>query len=173
MDVESGASVSEALNGISKRCECKAVDRAIALLKQGYESGADLSQTFREAADDLLETNAILRERNAAMVVEKYTLLLAGGTIVPLVLGLLIGMVSSMDSSGFELIGFGSSAKERAEMLELTVLANKIYIVEYALLASLFVAGMEGNWKKSLLYALGLLPLSMFCFAAAAFILAA
>ncbi len=170
-EIEKGSSVQKALENIALRCESPAVSRAMRLLKQGFESGADMSETLRESAEDLLETNSILRERNAALVVEKYTLLIAGGLIVPVILGLLVAMVSSMDFSAFELLEFGLSGEERANLLSSTILANQIYIIEYALLASVFVAQLEGNTKKALVYASILLPLSLLSFNAAKFLL--
>ena len=167
LEIVKGAAVQQALDNIALRCKSGIVERAMLLLKQGYESGADMAETLREAADDLLETNSILRERNAALVIEKYTLLLAGGIIVPIVLGLLVSMVSGMDFSAFEMLGFGRSAAEKGQLLSSTIAANQIYIVEYALLAAFFVASLEGNTKKALLYAAFLLPCSLLCFNAA------
>ncbi|MAG21847.1 MAG: hypothetical protein CL943_00890 [Candidatus Diapherotrites archaeon] len=171
LEIGKGASVQQALDNISKRCRSDIVGRAMRLLKQGYVSGADMSTTFRETADDLLETNAILRERNAALVIEKYTLLFAGGFIVPAILGLLVGMVGSMDFAALELLEFGASAAEKGALLESTILANQIYIVEYSLLAAFFVALLEGNPKKVLVYAAFLLPISLISFNAAQFFL--
>lgn len=166
-EIEKGSTVQRALDNMASRCKSSIIERAMLLLKQGYGSGADMGSVFRESADDLLETNAILRERNAALVIEKYTLLLAGGIIVPAVLGLLVSMVSSMDFSALEMLEFGRSIEEKETLLQAAVAANQIYIIEYSLLASFFVAYLEGNPKKALLYALFLLPLSLLFFNAA------
>jgi len=166
-EIAKGASVRQALDNVTARCRSNVVERAMLLLKQGYDSGVDMGRIFRESADDLLETNAILRERNAALVIEKYTLLLAGGVIVPAVLGLLGTTVAGMDFSALELLEFGAPAAEKGLLLSSTMLANQIYIIEYALLASFFVALLEGNPKKALVYAAMLLPLSIVSFNAA------
>ncbi|MFH1256449.1 MAG: type II secretion system F family protein [Candidatus Diapherotrites archaeon] len=167
LEIRKGAPIEEALENIKKRNRSASLDRAINLLIQGYRSGADMGKIFKEAADDLLETNALLRERVSTMVVEKYTLLFAGGLLVPAILGLLVGMVSRLDFTALSVLEIGLDAVQRKELLDAALLANKLYIAEYALLASLFVANQEGNAKKALLYALALFPLSFIAYTCA------
>lgn len=159
-EIEKGLPVESALENIKKRCKSRIIDRAIDLLIRGYQSGADLGSVFRAAADDFFETNSLLRERNAALIIEKYTLLFAGGIIVPAVLGLLTGMVSGIDFSGMGELGLGNGNTDKQSLLETSLFANQVYIAEYAILAGIFIASQEGNPKKAFLYALFLLPTS-------------
>ncbi len=159
--LHTGASVEQSLQEISNRNPTPVVERAMQLLIAGYQSGADMSEVFKEAGHDILETQAILRERQASMVVEKYTLLLAGGVIVPLVLGLLVGMVNGFPQGIGSDLGIGLSPEARAELLNAVLLAIPIYLFEYALLASYFVAQQESDSSKAFLYALFLVPSSL------------
>ncbi|MFH1240248.1 MAG: type II secretion system F family protein [Candidatus Diapherotrites archaeon] len=163
-EIQKGASVEEALLSIKNRCKSRVIDRAITLLIHGYKSGADMSQIFKETAEDILETNEILRERVSTLIIEKYTLIFAGGIIVPVILGLLSGMVSGMNFSIIEGLELGMSALERKEIFEAALFGTKIYIIEYAIIASLFIANQEGNIKNAILYAVVLVPLSFAAF---------
>ena len=94
--------------------------------------------------------------------VEKYTLLLAGGIIVPLVLGALVAMVGSLNFTGLSELGFGSGGSE--QILANALAGSQIYIIEYAILASVFVAYQENSIEKSIIYMVVLVPLSFALF---------
>ena len=51
-EIEKGSSITEALENIKKRNQSSIISRAMNLLIQGHESGADMSQTFKETAED-------------------------------------------------------------------------------------------------------------------------
>lgn len=163
-EMRKGASVEEALSGIKNRSKSRVIERAVNLLVQGYKSGADMGPIFKETAEDILETNQILRERVSTLVVEKYTLIFAGGIIVPVVLGLLSGMVSGMNFSVIESLELGMNSAQRKEIFEAALLGTQIYILEYAAIASFFIATQEGNSKKAVIYAAFLIPASLIAY---------
>ncbi|MBS3061429.1 MAG: type II secretion system F family protein [Candidatus Diapherotrites archaeon] len=160
-EIERGASVESALGAVSRRCKSPSVDRAVHLIVLGYSTGCDLSETFRQTAEDLLETQSILRERSALLWVEKYTILVAGGVVVPVVLGLLSGLSADLDVSAFSTLEIGASSVDRKSLSEMAGIGTWIYLIEYGVLASFFVAIQEGRWKRGVLYAAVLVPLGL------------
>ena len=91
-------------------------------------------------------------------------MLLAGGIIVPAVLGIVVSMVSSMDFAGLAELGMGISPSLREAIIKNAILGNQIYIVEYSIIASVFVAYQEGEVEKALVYASILVPLGIAIF---------
>jgi flagellar protein FlaJ len=162
--IQRGASLEVALSDLSLRCDSRVVDWSVRLLLLAYSTGTDLSDAFRTAAEDLLETGAILRERSAALLVEKYTVLFAGGLLVPAVLGLLSAMVSQLDWSAFATLDLGTTAQQRLDLRDAAMTGIQLYLVEYAVVAGLFVGNQEGNIRRGLLYAAVLMPVGLIAF---------
>jgi len=159
LEIKKGNTPESAFNSMKKRNKSRIIARMANLLIQGYNAGGKTEKIFRETAEDLLETNAILRERASAMVVEKYTLLFAGGIIVPLVLGLIVSLVSKMNFS-FAEISFGLSTEQRKELLEAALFSNQVYLLEYSIIASAFASFQDNDKKNFIVYCAVLLPLS-------------
>ncbi|MBI4052711.1 MAG: type II secretion system F family protein [Candidatus Diapherotrites archaeon] len=165
--ITAGKSVAQAFADFSERADSAIADRALNLLLHGYESGADMSAVFRETAEDLLETASAFRERQAGLLVQKYTLLFAGAIIVPAILGMIISMVSGMHFSEFAEFGLGVPAEQRKQLFDAAVLGSQAYIAEYAILASAFLGFQEKDWKKGCLYAAFMLPAGFLAYFAA------
>ncbi|VVB74812.1 Type II secretion system (T2SS), protein F [uncultured archaeon] len=166
-EIKNGASIEEALERIKELNQSKAYSRVIDLFIQGYLSGAKLSEIMKETAEDLLETKAIIRERQAVMLVTKYTLLLAAGIIVPAVLGLIIGLVSGLNFDSLGELSIGMGVEERKEMLKNAIFGTTVYVFEYAGISSFFLALHEGNKKQFWVYLLFLLPTALTAFSLA------
>ncbi len=162
--INAGAPVPEAFDGLWRRCNSSLVRRACVLLSQGYSTGFDMSIALREVADDIYEVRSIYRESQASLSIEKYTLILAGAFFVPAILGILLGMVSSLDFSGLVEIGFGMDSAVKKEVLENAVLGTHIYLALYSIIASFFLALQEGNIRKGVLYSALMLPCALFVF---------
>ncbi len=163
-EITNGASVEEALNRIKFLNDSKAYSRAIDLFIHGYKTGAKISNMLKESAEDLLETKAIIKERQATMLITKYTLLLSAGLIVPAVLGAIIGLVGGFNGSGLAGIELGLNKEQRAALFDSAILSTAIYIFEYSALSSFFLALQEGNKKNFWIYSLILIPAAMAVF---------
>jgi len=163
-EIKNGASIDTALIRIKELNKSRIYSRVIDLFLQGYQSGAKISDTLKETAEDLLETKAILKERQAVMIVTKYTLLLSAGIIVPAVLGSIVGLVSGLNFYSMGEIGLGLSIELRKSLFEMAILGTNLYIIEYSLLSSFFLALQEGNKKNFWIYTLFLTPCSIIVF---------
>jgi Flp pilus assembly protein TadB len=169
-EIKKGASITEALNQINERINSNILKRTINLMNWGYKSGINTSELFKEAAEDLLETKTILSERNSTTLIEKYTLLIAGGILVPLILGLIVKMVLELNIPVIEGLEIGLSAEKRKALLEAALQSNQVYIIEFSLISSYFIALIEGNQKKTILYCIILIPLSLIVYTAVQFL---
>ena len=164
--IKFGMPIEKAFENMNKRVCSDSFGRACDLIINGLNSGANMQQIFRETADDFLETNSIIRERAANATIQKYTLLLAGGFLVPLILGLLTGTTNSMGNNPIDLeIGLDAEAKKG--IVEAALNGSLIYIFEYSIIAAVFVAFHEGNSKKAVVYAAFLVPCGMITYLAA------
>ncbi len=159
-EISKGENIETALTNISKRINSPTLTRTINLLVWGYKSGVNTSELFNETAEDILETKAILNERNATTLIEKYTLLIAGGILVPLILGLIVKMVLNLNIPTIEGFELGLTQTKRIALLNAALTSNQLYIIEFSFISSYFIALMEGNQKKVILYSLFLVPLS-------------
>jgi len=163
-EILKGAAPEKAFSNMKQRNKSKVLERAIDLIIDGMGSGANASLVFRDAAEDIMETNSIIRERSASLVVQKYTLLIAGALIVPMVLGLVTKTVTGLDFGTLAELELGMPVAERAALLEAATFAGQVYIAEYVIIASVFVAFFESDLKKAVIYAAVLLPLSIISF---------
>ncbi|MFH0922460.1 MAG: type II secretion system F family protein [Candidatus Micrarchaeota archaeon] len=162
--IRSGLPVSQALDQLRLRNNSLLLNRAVSLLLSAYKSGADLSQAFKEVAEDVFQLQSLVKERRGALALQKYTLIAASAFLVPAILGLLLNIVSSLQSA-FSPETLGMSAVNSAQaLLDAVVLGNHVYLGFLAIISSVFIASSEGDIKKSVLYVSALLPVSFLVF---------
>ncbi|GEM_PF-6974454 len=151
--IKAGVPPIKAFEGTSRE-----LDPIVKLLKNGYKTGGDISLAMRHLAEDLAEEEGIKEEINSSLSVEKLTMI--GGTIViPFVLGITNSLARSLDYSGLSIIGKGTIETSR-----MAFIGNSIYVIEYAIIAGLYLGLVEGNMKKSLLYSTALALVSFFIY---------
>jgi pilus assembly protein TadC len=163
-DIKNGSSIKDALNRNKRLNKSESYNRVIDLLLQSYSSGGAVSQLLRELAEDLMESKAIIKERQAVMLVTKYTLLMSAGLIVPAILGTVIGLVLGLGIDSMSTTGIGLSVVAREELFFIATISTTVYIFEYVVLSSFFLAVSEGNKKQFWIYLLILLPTSIVAF---------
>ena len=159
-----GATPEKAFSNMKTRNRSRVLERAVDLILEGMNSGTDAGAVFKDAAEDILETNSVMQERASSLVVQKYTLLIAGALIVPLVLGLVVKTVNGLDFATLSGLELGMPPAQRKALLEAASFAGQVYIAEYVVIASVFVAFFESDIKKATVYAIVLLPLSILCY---------
>ena len=161
-EIRTGCSVDSSLEKMGRHTSSPVLKRAVSILANGYRTGIDLSAALRETAEDAEKTLEIERENRAGMVVEKYTILFAGGVIVPLILGAMVSLVSGINLMPLSELGVGNVQSK--EILASAVLGSQLYVAIYSIMASIFVAYQENRIENSLVYILLLLPLSIALF---------
>lgn len=159
--IRAGESVDVSLEQLMRRNNSTIFKRAISILLNGYKTGIDLPGALREVAEDAEKTLALERENRASATITKYTILLAGGVIVPIILGNMISLVSALDFSELSSFDIGT---HNNKLLENAVLGNQIYVALYSVIASFFVAYQENRIQNSVVYLVFLLPTSVVLF---------
>ncbi len=154
--IVSGIDVKTALKNISKRNDSFLLRRAIELIVDAYEAGTDLSKTMKEVAEECYELQAIAKQSRANLQIQKYTVLASSAILVPLILSLLLGIISSLNFN-FE----GISNNVGAEMLSSCIIGEEIYLIILGAMSAVFIAAQEGSRKKAVLYFAFILPLSL------------
>jgi hypothetical protein len=161
-EVGKGASVEEALYNFEERWNSQSIGKLASLLRQGEKSGADLSKLFKEVAEDLLEVDGLARDRKASLLIEKFTLLAAAGIVVPLVLGIVGGIVQGFDLEAVSSLSLGGlDIFQRKKLLRTALDCSQVYLVEFVFLSSLFLGLQENDWRKGVVFAFFLLPLAL------------
>ncbi|RLG21813.1 hypothetical protein DRN74_00080 [Candidatus Micrarchaeota archaeon] len=159
--IKNGESAERALLELRESVRSDFIKRAVDMLISECRTGAKNSNMLREVAEDMQDMLQARREKTASATVEKYTLLIAGTVIVPLLLGLMISISHNLSSA--ELGDFALSSVDSA-IIENSILGSQIYIVEYAFIAALFIAIQEGKSENMLRYLIIILPSSVLIF---------
>jgi hypothetical protein len=162
--IENGSETKSAIEQIIKMNKSSELTRFYELLIMGSESGGNLSLLLSEMAEENLSNKAIIKERQAIMIITKYTLLLSSVLIIPIILGLIISLVSGFNSNFSSALELGLSYEQRQDLFNTTILGINIYIIEYALISSFFLSIQEGNKKNFFIYSIILVPLALIFF---------
>ncbi|MFA5076910.1 MAG: type II secretion system F family protein [Candidatus Micrarchaeia archaeon] len=132
----------KALAELWERNQSFMLRRMCDVMLKAHVSGASVSERMHELAEDLLEISELRRERENALSVQKYTLML-GALLVPVILTVSIDVLSKVGDA------FGNA---NGGVLAIAPKATAIYVVLYAALTSFYIAEMEGKTSRMALY---------------------
>ena len=150
-----GKSFKRAVMAIAERNPSELVEKTLGVLVTAYETGADAAECLRETADEIAEISEITREQSAGLAIERYTLILAAGLIIPLVLGIISNVVSQIDVSLPADLTSVSSV-DRTTFLQWSTYANYCYITLLGVMSGAFVAYQSNLPEKKFVYAAAL-----------------
>lgn len=151
-----GMPIDRALEKWGEGRESRVFMRVRQVLVHAYRSGHSLIHPCVQLAYELFETHSLHDERNATLLIEKYTILAAGGVLVPFLLGILTGVVTNLPFSSFTETDPGIFSAVQG--------AVPLYLLIYSILAACFVAFQEGQSSKMGMYVLILVPLAQIAF---------
>lgn len=160
--IKAGYSVKEVLGEMKRRNSSLLLKRTCGLLLKFYSSGGkNAPEMFKDVAEDIYSIQEIVRETSSALALQKYTLLIGGSILVPVVLALLFGISSSLNE-GFsqELLDL----KPDLQLQQTILLSTQLYLGVFALVSSIFVARLEEKPGKALVYFALMAPLSLVLF---------
>ncbi|MEM3364552.1 MAG: type II secretion system F family protein [Candidatus Micrarchaeia archaeon] len=152
--VNAGFPVRVALQSIVDRNRSPVIERGISLLIKIQEVGASLERALKSTAEDIHDMFMLLRERESILSMQKYNLMLAC-ILVPAIFGAVLSLVSSLDLSYIETLLSTNSSRGLLPAVEFAV---NIYLLEFSVLASLFIADYSGSWKRFAVYLVFIIP---------------
>ncbi|MFH0970971.1 MAG: type II secretion system F family protein [Candidatus Micrarchaeota archaeon] len=159
--IKAGFAINEALLEIAGKNDSILLKRSISLILDAYESGGEISFALNEIAQDISEMHSLQKQNAAAFSTQKYTLLAGVAVLIPLILGLLLGVVGSLHfNSGDSIFGM----KDNSGLVSAIRVSVPAYLFLLSIAASTFVAMQEGKLKKAPAYFCMLLPCSLAIF---------
>ena len=126
--LRAGATFEAAMAAFAKRADSGLLSRAVSLILQSARAGSDLTAALRATAEDLLDLQALYRERAAALTIERHTLLLSAALVVPALLAVAVGIVKSFDFSELASLGFSAELEQQKSVLAAALLGNHVYL---------------------------------------------
>ncbi|MEI8363964.1 MAG: hypothetical protein WCF78_00710, partial [archaeon] len=114
---------------------------------------------YKSGTDNFIKTKQVLDERNSNLLMQKYTILFASSLIVPGILGIVISLIKSLRTSIPE-----TASTAGISLYSITYYCVIIYIIEYIVISSIYLSILEDNRRKTIIYLVILLPVSLLIF---------
>ncbi|MFA5381551.1 MAG: type II secretion system F family protein [Candidatus Micrarchaeia archaeon] len=148
--IKAGLSIETALTNMYERNASPLIERANKMLIYGFQTGADMYQALRETAEDMFSLFSLIRERRAVLSLQKYTILIGGAILVPLILGIVMQVVGGLNLS--LIMDYLGQKVDTKAIYETSLMVIPIYLIIYSLLSSYMIADQEGEPKKAIIY---------------------
>lgn len=158
--IKAGINPTHALLNMRDRNHSVLLDRVIALLIQCYKTGKDVHQAIKETAEDIFELNMLTKEQASSLSLQKYTVLVGGCLLVPMILSVILNIISGIQPPGQD----PQSLLFKESIISASFEAVQAYLAIYVLLSSLFIAFQEGRLRTFIGYFLLFLPITLFIF---------
>ena len=157
--MQKSGNATNALEKFGEGMQSPNIAACIHLFQRGYESGINIHASTASLAHELLLFHSYFQERNATLMVEKYTLLLAGGIMVPVLLGVMVGVVQKLPLNLLL-----ENADAHRALFDAALFSIRGYLGIYAALAGIFVGLQENQCWKMSVYVLVLIPLAQLAY---------
>jgi hypothetical protein len=166
--VNKGHKIKDLFKDLKEKYNSNLLDKFLDLLEYSISSGTVTLKDYKIIVKDYLKAKELLNERDSVLLMQKYTIIFAGGLIVPGILGIVISLVKNLVGVvDISVVGLSSSAS----LYLVSYYCAIIYIIEYVIISSFYLAQLEDNIKKFIYYLIFLLPVSLLIFFIASYIL--
>lgn len=158
--VEAGHNIRELFLAFSKKYNSEILDRFLELLLNSITTGTVSVADYRSFASNFIKSKQLIDERASALLMQKYTIIFAGGLIVPGILGIVISLVKKLTSNlDFSLLqSIQGEAIASSGLFNVCYVCCIVYIIEYVIISSIYLGMLKSDLKKSIIYLLFLLP---------------
>ncbi len=167
LKIKKGHNPKDVFNLLKEKYNSDVLNRFLDLIILNTTTGTVSVSDYKNIASNFLKTKLLLDERNTLLLTQKYTIIIAGGILVPGILGVVISLVKKLGTSlSLEAIGISNSLS----LYLISYWCSIIYIIEYVIISSFYISLIEQNSKKTVVYLSFLLPASFLIFFAGRFI---
>lgn len=161
---EDGHNIKEIFELFSKKYNSEILDRFLELLYNSITTGTVSTKDYHSYASNFLKTKQLFEERKSALLLQKYTIIFAGGFIVPGIIGTVISLTKKLTTTlDLSLISL-YQISTNSSLFSVCYYCSIIYIIEYVIISSIYLSFLESDIKKAIVYLIFLLPISIIIF---------
>ncbi len=162
--IEDGHNVKSVFQIFSKKYNSEIIDQFLDLLYTSVTTGTVTVNDYRSFANNFLRSKQLLDERNSALLIQKYTIIFAGGFIVPGILGVVISLVKKLTGTIDLTLISQSQLISNSSLFTVCYYCSIIYIIEYVIISSIYLSMLESDLRKTIVYLIFLMPVASLLF---------